>query len=227
MPAVLVTILIFMDQQITAVILNRKEYKLKVSGGQRTGRGCLGCQLWTGSTLLYPGTSWAAGDSVGPYHGQTPALLAGGDSPRVCHPPGQRLAPCESPPAPWCCHEPQLTPRPCPPSLQKGAGFHLDLLCVSLLMIVTSVTGLPWYVSATVISLAHMDSLRKESTTSAPGEQPEFLGIRYGLSSSPTAPHFWVAPLSLLPVAAAPGTRSSQQSWHQALGPLVSPWGSP
>ncbi|KAM6251752.1 anion exchange protein 4 isoform 4-T5 [Porphyrio hochstetteri] len=88
-PAVLVTILIFMDQQITAVILNRREYKL-----------------------------------------------------------------------------------------QKGAGFHLDLLCVSLLMVVTSATGLPWYVSATVISLAHMESLRKESTTSAPGEHPEFLGIR-------------------------------------------------
>ncbi|XP_009957777.1 PREDICTED: electrogenic sodium bicarbonate cotransporter 1-like, partial [Leptosomus discolor] len=88
-PAVLVTILIFMDQQITAVILNRREYKL-----------------------------------------------------------------------------------------QKGAGFHLDLLCVSLLMVVTSATGLPWYVSATVISLAHMESLRKESTSSAPGEHPEFLGIR-------------------------------------------------
>ncbi|NXG22017.1 S4A4 protein, partial [Grallaria varia] len=88
-PAILVTILIFMDQQITAVILNRREYKL-----------------------------------------------------------------------------------------QKGAGFHLDLLCVSLLMVVTSVTGLPWYVSATVISLAHMESLRKESETSAPGEPPEFLGIR-------------------------------------------------
>ncbi|XP_013928686.1 PREDICTED: electrogenic sodium bicarbonate cotransporter 1-like [Thamnophis sirtalis] len=88
-PAILVTILIFMDQQITAVILNRKEYKL-----------------------------------------------------------------------------------------QKGAGFHLDFLCVSLLMIVTSFMGLPWYVSATVISLAHMDSLKKESTTSAPGEQPKFLGIR-------------------------------------------------
>ncbi|NWI62720.1 S4A4 protein, partial [Todus mexicanus] len=88
-PAILVTILIFMDQQITAVILNRKEYKL-----------------------------------------------------------------------------------------QKGAGFHLDLLCVSLLMVVTSATGLPWYVSATVISLAHMESLRKESATSAPGEHPEFLGIR-------------------------------------------------
>ncbi|KAM4892840.1 anion exchange protein 4 [Sylvia borin] len=88
-PAVLVTILIFMDQQITAVILNRREYKL-----------------------------------------------------------------------------------------QKGAGFHLDLLCVSLLMAVTSVIGLPWYVSATVISLAHMESLRKESATSAPGEHPKFLGIR-------------------------------------------------
>uniref|UniRef100_A0A8C3QT76 Anion exchange protein n=1 Tax=Cyanoderma ruficeps TaxID=181631 RepID=A0A8C3QT76_9PASS len=88
-PAVLVTILIFMDQQITAVILNRKEYKL-----------------------------------------------------------------------------------------QKGAGFHLDLLCVSLLMAVTSILGLPWYVSATVISLAHMESLRRESATSAPGEQPKFLGIR-------------------------------------------------
>uniref|UniRef100_A0A670J6T3 Anion exchange protein n=1 Tax=Podarcis muralis TaxID=64176 RepID=A0A670J6T3_PODMU len=88
-PAILVIILIFMDQQITAVILNRKEYKL-----------------------------------------------------------------------------------------QKGAGFHLDFFCVSLLMIFTSILGLPWYVSATVISLAHMDSLKKESTTCAPGEQPKFLGIR-------------------------------------------------
>ncbi|XP_051487536.1 anion exchange protein 4 [Apus apus] len=88
-PAVLATILIFMDQQITAVILNRREYKL-----------------------------------------------------------------------------------------QKGAGFHLDLLCVSLLMVITSATGLPWYVSATVISLAHMESLRKESATSVPGVHPEFLGIR-------------------------------------------------
>ncbi|XP_078248645.1 anion exchange protein 4 [Pogona vitticeps] len=88
-PAILVIILVFMDQQITAVILNRKEYKLK-----------------------------------------------------------------------------------------KGAGFHLDFFCVSLLMILTSLLGLPWYVSATVISLAHMEGLKKESTTCAPGEQPKFLGIR-------------------------------------------------
>lgn len=30
LPALLVTILVFMDQQITAVIVNRKEHKLKV-----------------------------------------------------------------------------------------------------------------------------------------------------------------------------------------------------
>ncbi|KAG9490888.1 hypothetical protein GDO78_006299 [Eleutherodactylus coqui] len=88
-PAILITILLFMDQQITAVILNRKEYKLK-----------------------------------------------------------------------------------------KGAGLHLDFFCISLLIIVTSFMGLPWYVSATVISLAHMNSLKMESTESAPGEQPKFLGLR-------------------------------------------------
>uniref|UniRef100_A0A2K5RDB6 Anion exchange protein 4 n=1 Tax=Cebus imitator TaxID=2715852 RepID=A0A2K5RDB6_CEBIM len=88
LPALLLSILIFMDQQITAVILNRVEYRL------------------------------------------------------------------------------------------KGAGFHLDLFCVAMLMLLTSVLGLPWYVSATVISLAHMDSLRRESRACAPGELPNFLGIR-------------------------------------------------
>ncbi|XP_051834505.1 anion exchange protein 4 [Antechinus flavipes] len=89
LPALLMSILVFMDQQITAVILNRKEYQL-----------------------------------------------------------------------------------------QKGAGFHLDLFWVAMLMLLTSAFGLPWYVSTTVISLAHMDSLRRESATCAPGELPRFLGIR-------------------------------------------------
>uniref|UniRef100_A0A452EU09 Anion exchange protein n=1 Tax=Capra hircus TaxID=9925 RepID=A0A452EU09_CAPHI len=89
LPALLLTILIFMDQQITGVILNRAEYRLR-----------------------------------------------------------------------------------------KGAGFHLDLFCVAVLMPLTSALGLPWYVSATVISLAHMDSLRRESRACAPGEAPSFLGIR-------------------------------------------------
>ncbi|XP_059030753.1 anion exchange protein 4 isoform X5 [Mustela lutreola] len=89
LPALLLSILIFMDQQITAVILNRAEYKLR-----------------------------------------------------------------------------------------KGAGFHLDLFCVAALMVLTSALGLPWYVSATVISLAHMDSLRRESRACALGEPRSFLGIR-------------------------------------------------
>nr|XP_024102847.2 anion exchange protein 4 isoform X4 [Pongo abelii] len=89
LPALLLSILIFMDQQITAVILNRVEYRL-----------------------------------------------------------------------------------------QKGAGFHLDLFCVAVLMLLTSALGLPWYVSATVISLAHVDSLRRESRACVPGECPNFLGIR-------------------------------------------------
>ncbi|XP_035377062.1 electrogenic sodium bicarbonate cotransporter 1 isoform X2 [Electrophorus electricus] len=89
LPALLVTILIFMDQQITAVIINRKEHKLK-----------------------------------------------------------------------------------------KGAGYHLDLFWVAILMIVCSFMALPWYVAATVISIAHIDSLKMETETSAPGEQPKFLGVR-------------------------------------------------
>uniref|UniRef100_A0A672KR55 Anion exchange protein n=1 Tax=Sinocyclocheilus grahami TaxID=75366 RepID=A0A672KR55_SINGR len=89
LPALLVTILLFMDQQITAVIVNRKEHKLK-----------------------------------------------------------------------------------------KGAGYHLDLFWVAVLLAVCSFTGLPWYVAATVISIAHIDSLKMETETSAPGEQPKFLGVR-------------------------------------------------
>lgn len=46
-------------------------------------------------------------------------------------------------------------------------------------MIVCSFMGLPWYVAATVISIAHIDSLKMETETSAPGEQPKFLGVRY------------------------------------------------
>ncbi|XP_051277664.1 solute carrier family 4 member 4a isoform X6 [Dicentrarchus labrax] len=89
LPALLVTILVFMDQQITAVIVNRKEHKLK-----------------------------------------------------------------------------------------KGAGYHLDLFLVAVLLVICSFMGLPWYVAATVISIAHIDSLKMETETSAPGEQPKFLGVR-------------------------------------------------
>lgn len=63
-------------------------------------------------------------------------------------------------------------------ALQKGAGYHLDLFWVAILMVICSFMGLPWYVAATVISIAHIDSLKMETQTSAPGEQPKFLGVR-------------------------------------------------
>uniref|UniRef100_A0AAR2JNM6 Anion exchange protein n=1 Tax=Pygocentrus nattereri TaxID=42514 RepID=A0AAR2JNM6_PYGNA len=88
-PALLCTILIFMDQQITAVIINRKEHKLL-----------------------------------------------------------------------------------------KGCGYHLDLLMVGVMLAVCSVMGLPWFVAATVLSISHVNSLKLESESAAPGEQPRFLGIR-------------------------------------------------
>lgn len=62
--------------------------------------------------------------------------------------------------------------------MQKGAGYHLDLFWVAVLMVLCSFMGLPWYVAATVISIAHIDSLKMETETSAPGEQPKFLGVR-------------------------------------------------
>uniref|UniRef100_A0A336LGT2 CSON011498 protein n=1 Tax=Culicoides sonorensis TaxID=179676 RepID=A0A336LGT2_CULSO len=89
LPALLGTILIFMDQQITAVIVNRKENKLK-----------------------------------------------------------------------------------------KGCGYHLDLFVLAGLILICSIMGLPWFVAATVLSINHVNSLKVESETAAPGEKPQFLGVR-------------------------------------------------
>lgn len=62
--------------------------------------------------------------------------------------------------------------------LQKGCGYHLDLLIVAIMLGVCSIMGLPWFVAATVLSISHVNSLKVESGCSAPGEQPKFLGIR-------------------------------------------------
>jgi len=89
LPAILGSILIFMDQQITAVIINRKEHKLN-----------------------------------------------------------------------------------------KGCGYHLDLLIVAICIVICSILGIPWFVAATVLSINHVRSLYRESESAAPGEKPQFLGIR-------------------------------------------------
>lgn len=62
--------------------------------------------------------------------------------------------------------------------MQKGCGYHLDLLMVGMMLGVCSIMGLPWFVAATVLSISHVNSLKLESESSAPGEQPRFLGIR-------------------------------------------------
>lgn len=62
--------------------------------------------------------------------------------------------------------------------LQKGCGYHLDLLVVAVMLGVCSIMGLPWFVAATVLSISHVNSLKLESECAAPGEQPKFLGIR-------------------------------------------------
>lgn len=38
--------------------------------------------------------------------------------------------------------------------------------------------GLPWFVAATVLAMTHVNSLKLESETSAPGEVPQFVGVR-------------------------------------------------
>ncbi|XGW30502.1 hypothetical protein V3C99_009459 [Haemonchus contortus] len=61
--------------------------------------------------------------------------------------------------------------------LRKGEGYHLDLLCIAVLVLICSFLGLPFYVAATVLSVMHVNSLRVYSESSAPGEIPRFLGV--------------------------------------------------
>ena len=62
--------------------------------------------------------------------------------------------------------------------LQKGCGYHLDLTICTICIVICSLCGLPWYVAATVRSMAHINSLKMESECTAPGEKPVFLGCR-------------------------------------------------
>ncbi|CAH8621046.1 unnamed protein product [Schistosoma margrebowiei] len=62
--------------------------------------------------------------------------------------------------------------------LKKGAGYHLDLLVVAITILSNSILGIPWFVAATVLSINHVLSLKKESETNAPGERPVYLGCR-------------------------------------------------
>lgn len=63
-------------------------------------------------------------------------------------------------------------------AFQKGCGYHLDLFVLAILIEICSVMGLPWFVAATVLSINHVNSLKLESECAAPGEKPQFLGVR-------------------------------------------------
>lgn len=56
-------------------------------------------------------------------------------------------------------------------NLKKGAGYHLDLLVVGLLVGICSLFGLPWMVAATVRSLNHVRSLAEVQADSRGREQ--------------------------------------------------------
>lgn len=62
--------------------------------------------------------------------------------------------------------------------LKKGGGYHLDLFVLAILIAVCSAMGLPWFCAATVLSINHVNSLKLESECAAPGEKPQFLGVR-------------------------------------------------
>jgi len=61
--------------------------------------------------------------------------------------------------------------------LTKGCGYHLDLLIVAIALMICSFCGLPWFVAATVLSITHVNSLKKFDAAAAPGETPQFSGV--------------------------------------------------
>lgn len=62
--------------------------------------------------------------------------------------------------------------------LKKGCGYHLDLFVLAILTALMGVLGLPWHVAGTVICINHINSLKQETETAAPGDKPVFLGVR-------------------------------------------------
>ncbi|XP_066250292.1 band 3 anion transport protein isoform X2 [Euwallacea similis] len=62
--------------------------------------------------------------------------------------------------------------------LQKGAGFHLDIVLICLTNVVCGSFGFPWMCAATVRSIAHASALTVMSRTHAPGEKPHLIEVK-------------------------------------------------
>lgn len=66
----------------------------------------------------------------------------------------------------------------------QGYGYHLDLCVLAFLIFVVGILGLPIYVAATVLSINHVNSLKLESESRAPGEVAQFIGVRWVIKVS-------------------------------------------
>ncbi|XP_007536687.2 anion exchange protein 2 [Erinaceus europaeus] len=62
--------------------------------------------------------------------------------------------------------------------LQKGSGFHLDLLLIVGMGGICALFGLPWLAAATVRSVTHANALTVMSKAVAPGDRPKIQEIK-------------------------------------------------
>ncbi len=87
--------------------------------------------------------------------------------------------------------------------LEKGSGYHLDLLIVGLIVLVSSLFALPWIVAATVHSLNHVRSLATHRVVESGGQaKEEIVSVREN-RISPLLVHILIgASLMFLPLVA-------------------------
>uniref|UniRef100_A0A8B9Q7C3 Anion exchange protein n=1 Tax=Apteryx owenii TaxID=8824 RepID=A0A8B9Q7C3_APTOW len=62
--------------------------------------------------------------------------------------------------------------------LQKGSGFHLDLLLIVAMGGFLALFGLPWLAAATVRSVTHANALTVMSKAVAPGDKPKIQEVK-------------------------------------------------
>ncbi|XP_054706709.1 band 3 anion transport protein-like [Uloborus diversus] len=62
--------------------------------------------------------------------------------------------------------------------LKKGSGFHLDMVLIGFMEMISAFLGGPWQCAATVRSISHVSSLIVWSKTHAPGEAPYIVDVK-------------------------------------------------
>ena len=62
-------------------------------------------------------------------------------------------------------------------NLKKGTGFHVDIVIISLINLISALIGAPWMCAATIRSVSHAAALTVMSTNHAPGDKPKMVGV--------------------------------------------------